>query len=227
MTDPKVGRGRLCTENAQFASVWPVLARHRSIGRRVNSLELDRHTESVHNRDMTGRMLTYLLSVLLPLSPLLCGHCAGSAECRPANSTCCSADSSASQGQCGVAEPRQCLPARHGAACERGTCRVHGESPRPVTPPTRQHPCRHQYCRSAICGQSAIVSRPVDWAADLAGHLLSLDEPINNALFGRALVMSFRAVNGSPPCGTPPCGSPVNVGPSGRAARIAYACWLI
>ncbi len=212
-------------------------------------LELDREPQSVHNVNMTGSLLNYLLSFLLPLSPMLCGHCQPSNSLGRQSNSCCSSICAVGKIENSVAKPSDdngpsakvtcqslqpvCTPRTPRKPldgelrqCELQPCeRLSDASPQRTPRPLE--PCRHEHCRSAICGQSAIGSRPAAGTSELTGQPLSLDHPSDNALLSLALAAALQALSGTPPCPTPPRGTPVNSGPSGRAARIAYASWLI
>jgi hypothetical protein len=174
---------------------------------------------------MAGRILTYLLSILLPISPMLCGQCRGSARCQSADSECCRALTAADT----LPQPETCCPANcpgfNEALSQSGTGAQRDVGPKssPPTGPQRpQLPCRHEHCRSAICGQSAVTLRRVDWSVQEAqepmGLMLqlwslkaSLRELDQESIFSLASNLVWE----------------VNVGPSGRAARIAFCSWLI
>lgn len=172
---------------------------------------------------MTGRILTYLLSILLPISPMLCGQCRGSARCQSADSECCGALTAVDT----LPQPETCCEAKCPDSEESlsQSCSqldVDAKSSIPTGPQRPQLPCRHEHCRSAICGQSAVTLRRVDWSVQEAqehlGLLLKvwslrapLHEPDHEIDFSFA--PHFRWL--------------VNAGPSGRAARIAFCSWLI
>jgi len=188
---------------------------------------------------MVGHALTYLLSFLLPLSPLLCGPCQRSNLPGSNSNRCCSRhcpeqsrESVPHQAQhenrraCPThsqppaigchSEPSNSLAPAGTPDCERRNETRREQEPRPASP------CQPEHCRSAICGHSAIVLRPVNWTIEANGQWLSLDEPSFDARCGRDTVTSLQATDHKASCGRP-----ANVGPTGRAARVAYASWLI
>lgn len=193
---------------------------------------------------MIGRVLHYLLSLLLPLSPMLCGHCQNSRSPELESNICCSRS-------CGRGSVETDADKSSGNTCPPATVacqsfhpihnRTHpgqtinghiqtwerlSDTP-PRQAPMSPEPCRHEHCRSAICAQQAVVSRPVDWTQTLTDHASAPDRPIDNTLLTLTLAATLQALHDTPRCVSPPRGTQSNSGPTGRAARIAYASWLI
>lgn len=177
---------------------------------------------TVHNAVMAGRVLTYLLSILLPISPMLCGQCDGSVQGQTAGNACCRALTVAA-----IEQPNTCCTANCSGA---GDWRSQNPDPGSVDQPSKAPlapcqsplPCRHEHCRSAICGQSAVTIRHVDWSVDDAAKQVSLDQwcSVLAAMVMRpdlAKVILFGLT----------ADWEVDFGPSGRTARIAYCSWLI
>ena len=190
--------------------------------RRHWTLELDLRCITVHNAIMAGRILTYLLSILLPISPMFCGQCDGSVQGQSAEPACCGALTIAA-----IAQPKTCCTANCSGA---GDWRSQKPDPRCVDEPSRAPsapsrsplPCRHEHCRSAICGQSAVTLRRVDWSANGAREQLSLDHlpRVLAAMVIGSDGVSLRLLVFD-------ADWEIRFGPSGRAARIAYCSWQI
>lgn len=172
---------------------------------------------------MAGRILTYLLSILLPISPMLCGQCRGSAPCQSADVKCCSTLTEVDA----LPQPETCCPANCPGSNETlrqsGARRDIGPKSSPPTGPQQpQLPCRHEHCRSAICGQSAVTLRRIDWSVQEA------QEPMGLLLQWWSLKASLRELDQESTFSLASnlvCEA--NAGPSGRAARIAFCSWLI
>lgn len=172
---------------------------------------------------MAGRIWTYLLSVLLPISPMLCGQCSGSVRCQSLDSACCraltTADTLPRRETCCQTKCPDSIESLSQNDAQRD---VDLQSSTPAVPQRPQLPGRHEHCRSAICGQSAVTLRRIDWSIQGAHEPLWVDlpewsiriplrEPGQNTVFSFAANLHWD----------------VNTGPSGRAARIAFCSWLI
>lgn len=175
---------------------------------------------------MAGRILTYLLSVLFPLSPMLCGQCSGSVCCSLNQLACCPeltnevsqlakcCELKCCEANCSLAEEASSLDLV--PSCVKDRLVLHSSRcPLPI-------PCRHEFCRSAICGQSAVALRRMDWSLNDTLRKVVLDHPI---WFGADLL--YQPVQSR--LGWFPVDSDwnVNLGPHGRAARIYFCSWQI
>jgi hypothetical protein len=187
------------------------------------TLELDLRRITVHNASMAGRILTYLLSVLLPISPMLCGQCNGSVRCQSADSECCRALTAADS----LPPPPKCCQAKcpnSEKSLSQSTAPPHlvFKSSTPAEPQPPRTPCRHEHCRSAICGQSAVTLRRNDWSVQDA------QEQILFLLREWSLLAPLREPDHGIDCSFSSNRHwEVNAGPGGRAARIAFCSWLI
>lgn len=166
---------------------------------------------------MADRLLTYLLTILLPLSPLLCGQCQRSAIVG-SNALACCGDRCSSQTGAANSDRTFSGNCLESSCCHQPTA-DHTDIRREPTP---SPPCRHEHCRSAICGQSAILVRPNGNLDPDGPQTPSLAIPVLHELAAQLAWhdCEIAALHR-------PSGGRVNVGPSGRAARVQYVSWLI
>ncbi len=286
---PPSGLARACWLSPGCDQTPPLRARFRSLPPRrylnnpcpkaaaVNlgiATELDTPGAAVQNANMAGRILSYLLSILIPLSPVLCGRCIASCEdfsCQNSaqsdfrqgdyrqngggqgndRQVCCSENAKkVSSDTC----PRQSTPAScstNGQPASTATTPLPktempvsempvtempvSEGPVSEVPGTgiaeqpergpsapAAPPCRHEQCRSAICAQSALSLRRVEWSLQQVEWQVMLWSQYLSKLVARnSRDASLCRWFSDDFC------REVHCGPSGRAARIAFCSWLI